>query len=224
MVTLNEIIIFTDYATGMRLLDCSKLTVNWKSNFLTWRHHQFFLRFFVSPVKVSYCSKFHVNIIPGFGVLTIFYKGLTRNPEIGNIPVWGFTNNCRRRQVRNTKFGKNASTKVLLNAAKFLGYTCYCFCIINAKPTGGKNYPISPDWSQEQVIVFKNLEQFKEIITQTDWFLDYNCFKDFYKMVAIYLNKEQALDADLNAKEQRPFPPGNNALAYSVNLNDDTNT
>ena len=41
-----------------------------------------------SLVKFSYLSKFHVNIIPGYGVITIFvYKGLTRNPEIGNITV-----------------------------------------------------------------------------------------------------------------------------------------
>ena len=43
----------------------------------------FFDVFFVFFVKFSYCSKFHVNIIPGSGVMTIlFYKGLTRNPEM----------------------------------------------------------------------------------------------------------------------------------------------
>ena len=36
--------------------------------------------FFVSLVKFSYWSKFHVNIIIGSAVMTIFfYKGLTRN-------------------------------------------------------------------------------------------------------------------------------------------------
>ena len=41
---------------------------------------------FVSLVKSSYWSKFHVNIITGSGIMTIFFcKGLTRNPEIGKI-------------------------------------------------------------------------------------------------------------------------------------------
>ena len=38
-------------------------------------------------LKFSYWSKFHVIIITGSGNMTIlFYKGLTRNPEIGNTP------------------------------------------------------------------------------------------------------------------------------------------
>ena len=42
--------------------------------------------FFVSLVMFNYWSKFHVNIITGFEVMTIFfYKGLTRNPEIRNV-------------------------------------------------------------------------------------------------------------------------------------------
>ena len=44
--------------------------------------------YFVALVKFSYWSKFHVNIITGSGVMTIsFYKGLTRNSEIGKTPV-----------------------------------------------------------------------------------------------------------------------------------------
>ena len=43
----------------------------------------FFKSCFVSPVKFSYWSRFHVNIITGSGVIIIFFnKGLTRNPEI----------------------------------------------------------------------------------------------------------------------------------------------
>ena len=39
-------------------------------------------------VKFTYWSQFHVNIIPGCGVMTIFfYKRMTRNPKIGNNPV-----------------------------------------------------------------------------------------------------------------------------------------
>ena len=39
----------------------------------------------VSLVKFSYWSTFHVNIMTTSGIITILiYKGLTRNPEIGN--------------------------------------------------------------------------------------------------------------------------------------------
>ena len=45
----------------------------------------FFCFFFCN---FSYWSKFHVIIITGSRVVTIFlYKGLTRNPDIGNTPV-----------------------------------------------------------------------------------------------------------------------------------------
>ena len=42
----------------------------------------------VSLVKLSYWSKFHVNIITSFGVFEHFCKGLTRNLKIGNTTVW----------------------------------------------------------------------------------------------------------------------------------------
>ena len=52
--------------------------------FTDWRHPHFW-RFVVSLVKFSNWSKFHLNIITGSGVMTTyFYKGLTRNVEIGN--------------------------------------------------------------------------------------------------------------------------------------------
>ena len=80
--------------------------------FLTWR---------VSLAKCSYWYKFHVNIIAGSGVMTIFnYKGLTRNPEIGNSSIWVFPNIWRLGQVRDTKFNTNTnvSNEMLLNAVK----------------------------------------------------------------------------------------------------------
>ena len=50
-------------------------------------------RCFVSFVNFSYWYKFHRNIVIGFGVMTIyFYKGLTRNPNIGNTPIWVLPN------------------------------------------------------------------------------------------------------------------------------------
>ena len=65
----------------------------------------FFWHFFISLVKFSYWYKFHVSMITGSGVMTIyFYKGLTRNPEIGNTPVWVLHNIWRLKRVWNTKF------------------------------------------------------------------------------------------------------------------------
>ena len=137
--------------SGIRPPDCSKLAKNPKNdNDVTiFRHDvnvKFFWRCFVSLVKFSYWSKIHVNIITGSGIMTIFfYKGLTRNPEIGNTPVWVLPNIWRLGWVMDTKFGKNVSNRMLLNAAKFQGYSCYRFWVIKGKPTGGEgNYPTQP--------------------------------------------------------------------------------
>ena len=105
------------------------------SNFLT----------FFSLVKFSYWSKFHVNIITSSGIVTIFfYKGLTRNPEIGNIPVWLLPNIWGLGQVMNTKFGTNVSNRRLLNASNFQGYSFYRFWVIKGKPTGGGGITLPP--------------------------------------------------------------------------------
>ena len=39
----------------------------------------------------------------------LFYKGLTRNPEIGNTSAWVLPSIWRLRRVRDTKFGNNFS-------------------------------------------------------------------------------------------------------------------
>ena len=109
---------FTDYASSIRLPDCSK-----------W------------PKLVV---KFHVNIITGSGAMTSsFYKELTRNPGIGNTPVWVLFNIWRLEQVKNTNFGMNASKKMLLNATNCQGYSFYGFWVIKGKPTGGGRSPTS---------------------------------------------------------------------------------
>ena len=106
----------------------------WRNNFLTWRHPHCD---FVSIVTFSYCSKFHGNIITSFRVMTIFfYKRLSRNPEIGNTPVWVLPNIWRLGRVMDTKFGTNVSNRMLLNAAKCQGYSFYRFWVIKGKPTG----------------------------------------------------------------------------------------
>ena len=99
----------------------------WHRNLATWRYHQHFWCCFVSFVKFSYWSNFHVNIISSLLLelwKTIsFYKGLTRNPEIGNIAGWVFPNIWRLGRVKNTKFGTNVFNKMLLNAEKCQGYS-----------------------------------------------------------------------------------------------------
>ena len=73
--------------SGIRSPDCSKLVKNSKNNndvadFDMTSPSNFFLHSFVSFVKFSYWSKFHVNIIAGSGIITIFFhKGLTGNPK-----------------------------------------------------------------------------------------------------------------------------------------------
>ena len=126
--------------SGIRPPDCSKLAKNPKNDndVIIFRHDvnvNFFWRF-VSLVKFSYWSKFHVNIMTGSGIMTIFLcKGLTRNPEIGNTPVWVLSNIWRLGQVMNTKSGTNVTNRMLLNAAKFQGYSFYGFWVIKRKPT-----------------------------------------------------------------------------------------
>ena len=108
----------------------------WHHHFLAWSYRQ---RFRVSLVKISYWSKFHVKDITDSGAMTIFvYKGLTRNPEIGNIPVSVLP---KLGKIRETKFGTNVSNKMLLNAAKYQRYSFYRFWVIKGKPAWGVKLP-----------------------------------------------------------------------------------
>ena len=133
-VTITENITFADSVSGMRPPDCSKLAKNQKNDNdvkMFWHdvNVEFFWRCFISLVKFSYSSKFYDNIITGYGIMTIFfYKGLTRNPEIGNTPIWVLPNIWRLGRVSN---------RMLLNASKFQGFSFYRFWVIKSKPTGG---------------------------------------------------------------------------------------
>ena len=111
----------------------------------TWLHRQIFWDCFVYLVKLSYWSKFHVNIITSSGVITIFfYKWLTRNPKIGNTPIWVLPNIYRFGQVRDTKFSTDVSIEILLNAEKCQGYSFYRLWVIKGKPTRGIELPPTP--------------------------------------------------------------------------------
>ena len=129
--------------SGIWLLDCSKLTRNWKNdNDVTICWYDIIIEFswrrFISLVNVSYWTNFNVNVITGPGVMAIFfYKGLTRNNEIGNTPVWGLPNIWRLGQFRDTKFSTKVSNEMLLNTAKCQGYSFYDFWVIKGKLTGG---------------------------------------------------------------------------------------
>ena len=144
IITINENLIYTDYASGIRLPDCSKLTINC-NDVTIYRHDvivELFWRCLISLVNFSYWSKFHVIMITVSGVMIIFfYIGLNRNTEIGNIPVWVLPNIWRLGRVRTTKFVTKISTEMLLNAAKWQSYSFYRFWVTKRKPTGDKVTP-----------------------------------------------------------------------------------
>ena len=97
---------------------------------------------FVLIVKFSYSSKFHVNIITSSWIMTISF---IRNPEIENTSVWVLPNIWKLGRIRNTKLSTSISNDMLLNTAKFQGYSFYRFWVIKEKPTGGvKLTPPSP--------------------------------------------------------------------------------
>ena len=86
------------------------------SQFVEITSSSVFWRCFVSFIKFSYWSKFHVNFITGSGVIPIyFYKGLTRTPEMEYLNL---CNIWRLGRVRVTKFGTNVSDKKLLNVSQ----------------------------------------------------------------------------------------------------------
>ena len=129
---ITENITFADSVSGIRPSNGSKLAKNPKNDHdLTFFRHgvnvRFFWRCFVSLVNFGYWTfqfSYWINIITGSRIMaTFFYKGLTRNPEIGNTPVWVLPNVWRLGRVINTKFGTNVSNRILLNAAKSQGYS-----------------------------------------------------------------------------------------------------
>ena len=99
----------------------------------------YFWRGFVSLEKFTYWSKFHVNIITGSRLMTIFlHKKLARNPEIENTSSWVLPNILRLEQFRDINFGTNVFNKMLLNISACQGYIFYCFWIIKEKLKGQK--------------------------------------------------------------------------------------
>ena len=112
---------------------------------------KFFWHSCVVLVTFTYSSKFHVDIITGSGVVTVFvYKGLIRNLQIGNTefcpipclsfaqyPVWVLPNIWRLGRVRDAKFVSNVSNEKLLNASKSQDYSFKRFWVIKENQQGG---------------------------------------------------------------------------------------
>ena len=94
---------------------------------MTWCHRQIDGVLFSLSRLVTGPSFMSISSLV-LGVITVsFYKGLTRNPKIGNNPVLVLPNIGRLGRVKNTKFGNNVSNKMLLNAEKYQGYSFYRF-------------------------------------------------------------------------------------------------
>ena len=148
-VTVNDNLSLTNYASRIQLPDCSKLASNQKNNIdVTICQHEatanFFWHHFISLVKFSYWSKFHVSIITGSGVMTIFLLEIDQKSR--NTTIWVLPNIWRLGLVRDTIFGTNVSNEMLLNTAKCQGYSFYRFWVIKGKAIGGKiTLHIHPD-------------------------------------------------------------------------------
>ena len=120
-----KMLCFADAASGIRLADCSKLAINRKNkNDVTICRHDAIVIFFwlnhISFVKFKYWSKFHVNIVTGSRVMTIFlYRGLTGNPEIPSSEFYPISGEWGEKAV-------HYSCKGLY--IKFAGKTCLRYC------------------------------------------------------------------------------------------------
>ena len=131
---------------GIRLPDCSKLAVNWKShNDVIIFLHDVIINFFDAVLFLL--SSLVTG--PSFMSISLQVLELWQFPFIRDWPeicksemhlslVWVLVNIWRLAQVRNTKFATNVSNKMLLNAAKWQGYSYYRFWVIKGKPTGGQ--------------------------------------------------------------------------------------
>ena len=121
----------------MRPPDCPSLAKNPETdNGVTIFRHDDIVQFFWRWLFLL--SSLFINIITGSRIMSIFfYKGSTRNPEIRNNPVWVLPYTWRLELVMDTKIGTILSNRILLNAAKFQGYSFYRFWVIKGKPTRG---------------------------------------------------------------------------------------
>ena len=100
-------------ASGLLQIGQKSERWQWRHYLQTWRYDIFFetVLFLLSSLVTG----------PNFmsiSSLIFVYKGLTRNPEIGNTSVWVLPNIWRLGRIRDTKF---VSSEVLLNAVHASG-------------------------------------------------------------------------------------------------------
>ena len=114
-VTINENVRFIDYGSRFQL----PIESNWPQigeidNDVTICWHDIMVKSFWCSFglffKISYWSKFHVNITGSGFMKKKIHKGLRRNREIRNTPVCVLPNIWRLGHVRNTKFGTNCTS------------------------------------------------------------------------------------------------------------------
>ena len=100
-----------------------------------------------------------------------FFKGLTRNPEIGNTPIWVLFNIWRLGQVRNTKFGMDVFNKILLNAANCQGYNFTLSKLLKENQQGGVKLPYPPltRFEKRNTVVNYWIHRSVRLIRQRKW-------------------------------------------------------
>ena len=140
---------FADSVSGIRPLDCSKLAKNSENvNEVTIFRHDVIVNFFwrfVSLLKFSYWSKIHVNIINGSETMTIFFfKGLTRNLDIGNTPVWVLSNIWRWGELWIANLARMSLIECywMLQNSRVTAFTV--FELLRENQLGGKITPLPP--------------------------------------------------------------------------------
>ena len=136
-VAINGNVRITDHLSKIWLPDCSKLVINWK-DVADIMSLSFFWRFlFYLSSLVTVPSFMSISLLVLELWLFLFIKGLTRNPGIGNMLVWVFSNIWRLERVRDIKFDRKASKEKLFNAAK-CHYSFYLFWVNKGKPNAGE--------------------------------------------------------------------------------------
>ena len=148
-VTISENITFADSVSRIRPQDCSKLAKNPKNdNDVTIFWHDVIVKFFgvllfLLSILVTGPSFMSISwlVLELWQFSFIWDWPEIRKSEIlpSEFYIW------RLGRVVDTKFGRNVSNGMLLNAAKFQDYSFYCFWVIKGKPTGrGLKLPPSP--------------------------------------------------------------------------------
>ena len=99
-----------------------------------------------------------------------FYKGLTRNPGIGNTPIWVLP-----------IFGTNVSNKILLNVSKCQSYNFYYFRVVKGKSTGGGGLPLRPTHIRIKMIKICDKSLLQPLILLFHNSVKSSCYPDIWK-------------------------------------------